>query len=353
MSKPREPIVRLAPFAEPDVGPQFVDYIREMMQVDEQWSLVSARGFRWWGYRLAQTVTADPPRQSNRDSVVRVTSVCDLLVDVPDKAETYRMLSEVNGCGGLYALVYDSSAGTVRSFLSCIAHQGNPWLSRVLAFAVTAQIGVAEARADQLASWLSARVARSTHPGSGERREPDDMLGAFDNVPAAPEALGAWGYEKVAELGAQIWLATSGPDGMTAEMPYEPDAVPVSMLAALGDHRPAGTALLTITNNTLSVNPGKPSLSGHGLAYRLRLPTTFEAVAAYRLANDLNQMETEEWTDLHLLGAWSADNGDLSYSSFVPDVLLPSDEQSAAIVAFNLAAPFLARSRWARQALTR
>src|SRR5438034_671528 len=48
----------------PDLGLEVLDFVSMSMQIDDSWSVRTARGFTWWGHRLAQRVSA--ARKSSR-----------------------------------------------------------------------------------------------------------------------------------------------------------------------------------------------------------------------------------------------------------------------------------------------
>lgn len=43
-----------------DVGLHALDIIHQVLMIDTEWTSWANREFTWWGYRLAQRVTASP-----------------------------------------------------------------------------------------------------------------------------------------------------------------------------------------------------------------------------------------------------------------------------------------------------
>lgn len=160
-----------------DTGTQLVDGLFDAMMIDEEWSVRERRGFTWWGHRLAQRVTIDPPRSDHGFDVVRVRAETDVLKNVPEDFSMPKKIAALNAMATLSAFVWDPQRETVSLCCTVYAHEDNVDLAFHLAKAAIAlQAADAHLKADGLAQVLRGRPDESNHPRSGRRREPDDML---------------------------------------------------------------------------------------------------------------------------------------------------------------------------------
>src|SRR5581483_11436676 len=158
------------------------------------------------------------------------------------------------------------------------------------------------------------------HPGSGARREPDEILSVIATV-IAPGGEGAspWAegdFKATSEMRPRPWvLATAGAEGMTAEFPFTGD-LPAGMASG------PETALLTVSSTERH-----PQL-GSGLLLRLQLPFNVSKERGADLSWMLNALETTSETNAHRLGAWCLgpappgrpDAHSITFVSFVPAV---------------------------------
>ena len=97
------------------------------------------------------------------------------------------------------ALLLDESAGRLSLHASVAAHGENAaWVSLLLLSAAALQAADAEAKVDHgFADAFNARPAHSTHPVSGARSDPDEMLFIMKNVyvprgQQQPALVGRW-----------------------------------------------------------------------------------------------------------------------------------------------------------------
>lgn len=339
----------------PDVGPAVVDYLRRRLQIDQEWLVQEQRSFEWWAHRLRQRVWAEPVRSSGGHDVVRVQAECDLLRGVQDRDAAVELANELNADAGLDALVFVPERAEVVSRLSCVMHENVLWLAQLLAIAVAHQVGLAESRADQLAAILGGEVATSSHPESGRRPEPDEMLNIVPSLAAeaVDVPLGRADYEDVAEQLRQVVLASPGDTGFTAEVPFW-GATPAVAAMALDQPGPE-TALVTVSEDeVLPRNAlGAAARLGSGLVVRLRLPVDASDLGELEAGNRLNRSQTEDWSPAHLMGAWHVENETVAFASFVPGYLLaaiPSSSRPGLLV--NVTLWMGALAGWARAVLT-
>jgi hypothetical protein len=79
-----------------DIGPEVIQDIFQVMNIDAQWSTRETRSFEWWGYRLRQRVWAEPVNVSRGAPIVRFHAETDYIKDVPDREQTYAALGAMN-----------------------------------------------------------------------------------------------------------------------------------------------------------------------------------------------------------------------------------------------------------------
>src|SRR5437588_1180429 len=96
---PRETVHALSGHGatKPDVGLEAVERLYKQMQIDQPWSTREERGFTWWGYRLAQHVTAEEPVSEGQRicSTVRIST--DVVRDVRGSGDAAAALTIPNG----------------------------------------------------------------------------------------------------------------------------------------------------------------------------------------------------------------------------------------------------------------
>jgi hypothetical protein len=77
----------------------------------------------------------------------------------------------------------------------------------------------------------------------------------------------------------------------------------------------------------------------------LRFPFSSDPDEAAEQANTLNVQEAQSWLQVPLLGAWSADDGEIAYSGFVPNLLYQRG------IVENIVIWNVGRVRWVRETL--
>ena len=64
---------------ENDLGTAAVEEIRELWQVDNQWSVDEDRGFSWWGKDYRQRIWSDPGFDEEGIEIFRLHSETDFI----------------------------------------------------------------------------------------------------------------------------------------------------------------------------------------------------------------------------------------------------------------------------------
>lgn len=321
-----------APPEAPDLGLQLIRSIHDALEVPGEWSLEAHRNFTWWAHHLAQHVWAEPPRTSNDIQVVRIHASTDLLRKVPDSEATVERLSAMNRFSTLSALVWERESAEIMLHTAAYAHARNvSWLLPLLDAAVVLQVAEAHAQVEELAAQFEAEPAESSHPSSGRRRDPDDVLDVLGNVYGRVgndrSPFTEADFEATIQMEPRPWTeARQDGLGFTAEL---------SLPGPGAAGEPQVHATLQASADTLH-----PRL-GSGLTLRLALPHVQGRSAAEEAAY-LNLAEFREWTNSHIFGAWCKSGEDtLSFVQFLPAAVYEAGLLSR--LAWNLAV----RGRWA------
>jgi hypothetical protein len=307
-----------------DPGVRVLHEVFEALQIDDDWSEWTERGFTWWAHRLAQRVWATDPVEQDGLPLVRVNAETDLLHATPVDWERVSPMFEA---ASMFASTsgYVWQDGVVRLRCAMIVHDEiQPFASSVMKIAALDQVTLAE----QMASSFD----ELTPAVSGDRDEPDEMLFALEGLPGRGEP-SAWAGSYIGSFAQMLtehgFLSLGDEHGMTAEFPYGPSGGP----AASGG-----------TSNMLRVSTDEthPRL-GSGLLLRLHLreqPSTGDGPLE---PLELNELEAAGSSEAHLLGSWctNPDGGAPVFVSFFPNVLASPDALLNLIMSMGM------RARWA------
>jgi hypothetical protein len=315
----------------PDLGLHIIRKIHEALEVPGEWTLEAHRNFTWWAHHLAQHVWAEPPRMSNEIEVVRIHASTDLLRKVPDTEETVERLSAMNRFATLSALVWERESAEIVLHAAAYAHARNvAWLLPLLDAAVVLQAAEAHLQVEDLAAQFGAEPAETSHPSSGRRRDPDDVLDVLGNVygrvGSDRSPFTEADFEATVQMEPRPWSEARREGlGFTAQL---------SLPGPEGAGEPVNATLQA------SAETQHPRL-GSGLTLRLSLPHVQGRTAAEEAAY-LNLAEFREWTNSHLFGAWCKSGEDaLSFVQFLPAAVYEAGLLSR--LSWNLAV----RARWA------
>lgn len=308
-----------------DVGLLVIDRLREVLMIDDNWLTTFDRGFSWWGFRLAQHVTADSPQSDGRMDFATVRISTDVVREVANADQAVQWVSVANAQQTLSALVWDAERRTIRECCTAVITEENiGWLVPIVSTAAVMQNTAAHSRAHGLAEAVGGIPAESVHPLNGRRSELDDILLAPEQVIAASgREPSAFHGELVGVLESFVQqmglLGFSDDSGFSCEVPYTGSTTAVEASALGGAVRP-NTALVRI-----DAEVAHPQY-GNGALVTLRLPTSMPRQQTAEWACWLNQLEAASMTDTTLLGAWCPDptgdnNGPLAFVAYVPNVL--------------------------------
>ena len=315
-----------------NVGEQIIDWLfSEQLQVDEQWSVRTERGFTWWPDQNAQTIEilgeeTGPDGQTGYLIGVRTELLTDL--DLTEAA-----LAELNEgpmrFAALAGPVYDAETRTLSLRSLGRVHEDTAgWIGVVLASAAVSQIAEGRMLGQPLADALGAQPAVSGHPEIGLRTEPDEMLFAAQVFMEEGRAPCQWPEEDFEAVVTGFMRqppslgATAGGQSFTVEFPYGPKS---SLCQVIGTQQ----------------HP----LYGNGLFALQRFPFAVDSPSkGVELALTLNAAELTGNVTGYGFGSYAYDNGMVCFSGFVPNalhrqVILPN-------VYFACAARALAMSVW-------
>lgn len=295
-----------------------VDRLAGAWGVDSEWSSPIDGGFRWWAHRLEQRITADErivivEGMDVTETVLRAETT--VLGNVPDPDAAIRLLAEVNQRSGAFALCYERerravvavSTATIGGWFETVYH----WFSH----AAMLQICLAERWADPLAAQLGGKVAASAHPDSGARAKPDEMLKWIGYLWSRPEwVIGS--YELVPLIEPLVGMLEAGLDLTRGDGADELSTWTTGYSFPLDNPWNRQNPFQATVASAI----WHPDL-GPGARFQITAPFDFGHSAA-EFTNLLNSQPTR--SHAALLGAWWASDGQVGFTSFLPQALLGS-----------------------------
>ena len=303
-------------------GLAVVRYLYDNSRVDARWSVLQERGYTWWADGLAQRVWSEPAFDDDGIAIYRLFVESDLLRGVSVTEAASRAVDELNGLSGGSILAIDEDAATIRSVASMWVHeQSLDWIARSLSVIGATQVAMAQGQATTLVPMLGGEMALSSHPESGVRPQPDEMLGVLELVRMNGREGSLWAGDEMSLTLEQmqrvpaVLLATGDETGVTMEVPFG-DATALIQLDTTWEH---------------------PDL-GSGLVSRLSLPRDS---AGPGWAAEQNRREIESLTRSHLIGGWVADSAFPSFRAFYPNMLARTG-----LAAVNVALSMIGRAHW-------
>jgi hypothetical protein len=311
-----------------DVGLEAIDRIFDMLQVDAEWSIRRPRGFTWWSYRLAQHIDATEPWQDDEYQLSRIRIRTEVVDSVDAATQPEQIVASANMQETMSAVVWDPQEQSISECCTGIVHQENiGWLSRLLVTAAIMQNNAAHGRAQALAEVVGGVAAASNHPTSGERPQPDEMLGAPGQMAQqARDAGRSFTGPLCASLGGFLphyeLLGFSDESNFSCEVPFT-GTTPIAAKAALnlpGHSEQPETSLLRIYPDIEHPN------FGAGALVTLLLPIVIAPDEIPAIANRLNLTEAKGNTHSNMLGAWCPDptnekRNTIAFTAFLPDLL--------------------------------
>ncbi len=304
--------------AGPSLGSKTVEFIRERLQVDREWSVEREGGFTWWAHTQAQHVWAEAPVDDDGVAVTRIHVRTDLIDGFSGTGAQLRGIQEAMRLATLSGPIRDGSRVSLAS--SVFVHEGNAeWAGPLVAWAAAIQLHEAHFLGGEAAKLLGTTAATTAHPTSGPRMAPDGILGLLKRVvlPKGEQASRYVGEEieaAVRELqNPPCVLCTGDSGGLSAEFP------------------------LLERTSLLRVLTGTPHpLLGNGALWLLALGRE----GSVEHALDLNGRELKDFTRSHFLGSWCPGEGGLTFAGFLPNALHRRG------LLLNLALSQVMRAKW-------
>jgi hypothetical protein len=295
-----------------DIGIQTIQNIYRSMQIDEEWSIETERGFTWWASQFKQTMWADQPVENGSVAITRVHVETEFLKYPKRSEKTDYQLAMMMRLSTMSGLVHDSKSGCLKWRCNAFIHEENKdWLMDLLCFAAIFQLRNAEGMA-LLSEQLELQHDHSCHPDSGPREQIDDNLKLLELtiIPEGQKPINSVGESEFQYLSQtlnnQKIFTTAGENSLAAYVPFGRD---VSLLQ-------------------VDMNQPHPVL-GNGILFRLSLPPEdLWSVAPIdgSLIMDMNINEQQEWLTGHFMGSWClgpAGKNTLTptFVSFIPAVV--------------------------------
>jgi len=217
-----------------NAGERTIEWLyKNQLQVDEQWSVRTERGFKWWPYQHAQTVEImgegkGPDGAVGSCLVVRTEVLRDL--ELTDSAAV-----AINGLvqAGAYTmsgLVYDAATRRLDLCSSVLVHDDiREWMQGLISVAAMLQISEVRGAGATLVKQYHVQAAEATsgHPTSGMRATPDEMT-TIDRSLIIPSGQGpcAWVAEEFTDVESRYMqkppalFSMSDWTGVNVEFPY-------------------------------------------------------------------------------------------------------------------------------------
>ena len=324
------------------LGGRVIARLARDLLVDDEWIVWHDAGFTWWAYLLAQNVMLDGPFEATDGALGYTLRIwTDVVRDVKDEAVALDLLASANMYQTLSALVWHPQDRCIREMMSVLVYEdtAEDWAPR-LALGAVLQNAAAVARSAELAEAVGGTIAVSSHPDSGVRQKPDEVLAA-STATAIPDGMARSKFageilNGLVQFNPAPWLVANGDgSGFTAE--FECMSAVTGAEAGTGpDPSAPGTSLLQVFTDQPHPDIG----SGALVVLRLLLDIPDDEVPS--VTNFLNSSEIDE-TRVPAIGAWCRNpfsDGGVAHVIFLPSVLARHG------ILENIANYTAVRSRW-------
>lgn len=162
------------------IGQNTLDWLRtDLFQVEAAWSEETARGFRWWPHRQAQTLEVIGQEAGPDGAPAALVQVrTELLRDLDLDEEVLAVLQAVTlRTAGMAGPVYDPARRTLDlCTLVRVNADNDGWMRRLIGLAAMLQIRDADRGASAIAEAVGAVPAQSGHPARVLRTELDGLI---------------------------------------------------------------------------------------------------------------------------------------------------------------------------------
>ena len=276
-----------------DVGNDVVNGIFNHLKIDAEWSAPIPRGFAWWGHRLRQRIWSTPAYDDRGIVIHRVYAITDAIRDVKvPQTQVDVALSPLGTLAIGAAKVFATKENVVRLWTTAtVRREVAEWMTSFLASYAIIQVIEAETTSAPTADMVKGVVDQTSHPTSGTRQTPDEMLGVLD---AAFRPIGQknspWNgsneFQQIAErLNTSNCFCTADSTGLAAEFQFGQET---SMMR-----------LISTENHPVI---------GSGVGMFLQIPVWGSEESASKIAGALNRAEANGQCPSHLIGSWCSKN---------------------------------------------
>ena len=286
-----------------DVGTDVVNGIFNLLKIDAEWSAPISRGFSWWGHRLRQRIWSTPPYDDRGIVIHRVYAVTDAVRDIKvSQTAADIALSPLGTLAIGSAKIFDPGEQVIRLWTSATVHaEVAPWMTPLLASYAILQVIEAERTAELVADATQGVINRTSHPTSGMRQTPDEMLNVLDiGFRPMGQKKSPWNGNdellKISDaLNATNCFCMGDTTGLTVEFQFGQD-----------------TSMMRIISTE-----NHPSI-GSGVGMFFQIPIFGSQESACMIAGALNRAEEHTKSPSHLIGSWCAKTlGNRSVPAFV------------------------------------
>jgi hypothetical protein len=290
-----------------DLGTQLVAHAHESLRMPDDYTKDEARGFEWWASDYAQRIWSDLGNFHNSSNLYRLHSEIEFLHGNGHAAEAELALMQWMGDGGLSGLVYDAEKDLYKLAFTVYAHYDNEaWVKRVFTAAVAMQTTEVLRMAQRIAKEFKMAHAMTEHPTRGGRKTPDQVC-EFSEKFFKPYGAGDSRW-----IGVEEWE-----DARQALRRISKD-VKTDYKLCLDANFDWGYGPRDMSLLISAVDP-HPEF-GSGLLLRMTVPIVMADEHKAKVALTLNEHERSEWNWYNDIGSWGLFNGELCFTTFVPNV---------------------------------
>lgn len=214
-----------------NAGKATVEWLfKEVLKVDDDWSILEQNGFRWWPHEHMQTIDVIGQEKDDIGTTVYYVSVRTELLHSLNLGE--KEVEIINA----FLMQYASMAGPVYSSnkkqlwlctLIAIHEDISGWMNPLIGVAAAIQLSEASIISPELANILNCKQAVSGHPQKGIRTKPDEIASVCDSliIPLGNEP-SRWTASEFHETKKMYMnkppaiISTVGDNIFTVEFPY-------------------------------------------------------------------------------------------------------------------------------------
>lgn len=311
----------LRPGKPEDVGPEALEGLFDRMKIDGEWSVRRPRGWEWWGHRLRQEVTAGPAVGSEGIVICSLRARTAMVRDVRPSGRLELLVATLNAQAALNAIVLDRAARKVFLSSHFVLHRDtlDQGLS-LFASAVATQAVEAVLLAELFSSAGFGEPDESSHPLSGARPEPDEMLSVvaqvYEPIGRQPSRFRAAEFAKAgrSRKGPSVLTNASGA-ALTAEFPFTGSTPSILRFARLMAGEEPGEPETALFRATAEAEHPR---YGSGCLLLLSLP---RAGVTPEVVNQLNFAEATGQFVGYGLGAWCVKDDTAVHACFLPSAV--------------------------------